>query len=216
MNTDSRIRLLLVDDHTIVREGFAALLCLQPDFHVVGQAGTGQEAVRLYGALLPDVTLMDLNLPDIDGVAAIRAIRSEFPDACLAVLTTYDNDERILSAVRSGARTFLVKTTSPVDLYRTIRELAAGGRDPSWNLTRRALRPGGRVALSDREQAVLERMVSGDTNDGIALRLDVSVNTVKTHVRGILNKLQARTRTEAVARALELGIVERRANRRER
>jgi DNA-binding NarL/FixJ family response regulator len=124
-------------------------------------------------------------------------------------MTTYDNDERILNAVRSGARTYLTKTTSPVDLYRTIRELAAGGVDRSGTLTRRASRSG-RVRLSDREQAVLEQMVHGDTNEAIALYLDVSINTIKTHVRGILHKLQVRTRTEAVAHALELGIVERR------
>ena len=167
----------------------------------------------MYRALLPDVTLMDLNLPDIDGVAAIRAICSDFPDACIAVMTTYDNDERILNAVRSGARTYLTKTTSPIELYRTIRELAVGGVD-SRGLTRRTSRSG-RVALSEREQAVLERMVYGDTNDDIAARLQVSTNTVKTHVRGILHKLHARTRTEAVAHALDLGIVERRPGRRE-
>lgn len=215
MNTDMPIRLLLVDDHTVVREGFAALLSLQPDFQVVGQAGTGLEAVRLYRALLPDVTLMDLNLPDIDGAAAIRAIRSDFPVACIAVLTTYDNDERILNAVRSGARTYLTKSTAPMDLYRTIRELAAGEMTSRGTLTWRALRSP-RVSLSEREQAVLERMVCGDTNDAIALHLDVSINTIKTHVRSVLQKLNARTRTEAVARALDLGIVERRKGHRDR
>lgn len=209
MTSEATIRLLLVDDHTVVREGFAALLNMQPDFQVVGQAGTGAEGVRLYAHLLPDVTLMDLSLPDIDGVAAIRAIRREFPNACIAVLTTYDNDQRILDAVRGGARTYLTKTTSPSDLYRTIRELALSGVDPRAALIRRASKSG-RVSLSEREHLVLERMVCGDTNDAIAARMDVTVNTVKTQVRSVLHKLDARSRTEAVTLALELGIVERR------
>jgi DNA-binding NarL/FixJ family response regulator len=210
--TDAPIRLLLVDDHTVVREGFAALLSLQPDFEVVGQAGSGQEGIAAYRRLQPDITMMDLSLPDIDGVVAIRTICGEFPHALIAVMTTFDNDERILSAVQAGARTYLIKTVSPDELHRTIRELARQGGDPR-KLVRRSVYSG-RIPLSQREISVLERMVAGEPNAAIAARLGVSTNTIKSHVRGILHKLQARSRTDAVAMALDLGIVERRARER--
>jgi|CXWL01.1.fsa_nt_gi DNA-binding NarL/FixJ family response regulator len=200
-----RIRLLLVDDHVVVRAGFAALLNLQPDMRVVGQAATGQDGVRLYRELQPDVTLMDLNLPDIDGVAAIAAIRADSMDACIAVLTTYDHEERIQRALCAGARAYFIKTMEPTQLYRSIRALAAGAwSGPMPGPAKR------REPLSQRELEVLERIVAGERNQTIADALGLSCNTVKTHVCHILAKLEAETRTQAVARALETGIVIRR------
>lgn len=200
------IRLLLVDDHRVVREAFAALLSLQADLHIVGQAGGGLEAVRLYRSLQPDVTLMDLNLPDIDGVAAIRAIRAEFPLAKIAVLTTYDNDERILAALRSGAQTYLIKTVTPSELNRAIRELAAGRSKPNI-ATQRSAERAEREPMSERELDVLRQMAAGERNEAIAEHLGISVNTVKSHVRAVLRKLNAETRTEAVAQAVARNIV---------
>lgn len=200
------IRLLLVDDHRVVREAFAALLGLQADLRVVGQAGGGLEAVRLHRSLQPDVTLMDLNLPDIDGVEAIRAIRAEFPLARIAVLTTYDNDERILAALRSGAQTYLIKTVSPSELNRAIRELAAGRSKPNFAIQRSAERAE-REPMSERELDVLRKMAAGERNEAIAEHLGISVNTVKSHVRAVLRKLNVETRTEAVAQAVARNIV---------
>lgn len=203
---DRRIRVMLVDDHRVVREGFAVLLGLQKDIAVVGQAGSGRESVALYRQLQPDVTLMDLSLPDIDGVSAIRLIRQEFPDACIAVLTTFDNDERILEAVRNGARTYLIKTVASHDLFRTIRELADGrATDPRTN---RAAERTERELLTERELVVLRRMAVGQRNETIAEALQISLNTVKSHVRAILRKLDAESRTQAVAHALARNIID--------
>lgn len=203
---DRRNRVMLVDDHRVVREGFAVLLGLQKDIAVVGQAGSGRESVALYRQLQPDVTLMDLSLPDIDGVSAIRLIRQEFPDACIAVLTTFDNDERILEAVRNGARTYLIKTVASHDLFRTIRELADGrATDPRTN---RAAERTERELLTERELVVLRRMAVGQRNETIAEALQISLNTVKSHVRAILRKLDAESRTQAVAHALARNIID--------
>lgn len=203
---DRRIRVMLVDDHRVVREGFAVLLGLQKDIAVVGQAGSGRESVALYRQLQPDVTLMDLSLPDIDGVSAIRLIRQEFPEACIAVLTTFDNDERILEAVRSGARTYLIKTVASHDLFRTIRELADGrATDPR---TSRTAERAERELLTERELVVLRRMSVGQRNETIAEALQISLNTVKSHVRAILRKLDAESRTQAVAHALARNIID--------
>lgn len=202
---ERRIRVMLVDDHRVVREGFAVLLGLQKDIAVVGQAGSGRESVALYRQLQPDVTLMDLSLPDIDGVSAIRLIRQEFPDACIAVLTTYDNDERILQAVRNGARTYLIKTVASHDLFRTIRDLADGRpTDPRGH---RGADRNEREGLTERELEVLRRMAVGQRNEAIAEALQISLNTVKSHVRAILRKLDAESRTQAVAHALARNII---------
>ena len=210
MSQPRKIRILLVDDHAVVRQGFAALLRLQPDFVIAGHAATAREAIDIYPEINPDVVLMDLNLPDADGTVAIQTIAERNPTAQIAVLTMYDNEERLLQAMRCGAKTYLLKSAEPETLFDTIRNLAAsavcvGGTralsERSAALTR------DHFSLSPREFLVLTQVAQGKSNDEIASALFMSVNTVKTHVRSVLAKLDAKSRTAAVARAVRLGII---------
>lgn len=202
------IRILLVDDHAVVRQGFAALLKLQPDFRIAGHAASAHEAIAQYPQLQPDIVLMDLNLPDADGTAAIQAIVERDPAARIIVLTMYDNEERLLQALRSGAKTYLLKTAEPETLIDTIRNLATGlaamDRPPPGERPTTLQRD----LLSPRELSVLTHIARGKSNDEIASTLFMSVNTVKSHVRSVLLKLDAKSRTAAVARAMRLDIID--------
>ena len=214
------IRVLIADDQTIVRAGFAALLAAQPDIDVVAQGGDGREAVRLTEAHRPDVVLMDIRMPGLDGLEATRRIVAD-PRAGhvhVVVVTTFELDEYVAEAVRNGASGFLVKDTEPVDLIRAVRVAAAGDALLSPTVTRRLLarvaaatRPVGEppalAELTPREREVLLEVARGLSNEEIARSLYLSESTVKTHVSRVLTKLDARDRAQLVVLAYESGLV---------
>ena len=202
------IRVLIADDHAVVRDGLAAVIAFEPDMQVVGHAANGREAVLRYSELKPDVTLMDLAMPEMDGVAAILAIRAQFPDARILVLTTYDGDESVFRALENGAKGYLLKDCSMQDLLGAIRTLHAGGTQVSdraaASLAERAMRG---ASLSAREIEVLRLIATGKSNKEVASLLFISEGTVKTHVLSIHEKLGVTDRTEAVVTAIKRGIL---------
>lgn len=207
------IRIVLADDHPIVREGLASVLETQPDFDVVGQAGDGAETVRLVGELRPDVVLLDLEMPDVDGVQALRRLRAADPDTKALIFTAFDTDERIIGAVQAGARGYLLKGAPREELFGAIRVVAGGGTTLQPALAARLMEhvangERGEESLTEREHEVLQLMARGLQNKEIAGRLVISERTVKFHVSAILAKLGAGNRTEAVRMALERGLVQ--------
>jgi two-component system NarL family response regulator len=202
------IRVLIAEDHAVVRDGLAAVLKFEPDMTVVGLARNGLEAVTQFRALKPDVVLMDLAMPELDGAGAILAIRGEFPDARILVLTTYDNDESVFRALENGAKGYLLKDCSTADLLAGIRKISAGGTHVSERaaarLAERAMAGG---PLSPRELEVLKWIAEGKSNKEIATLLFISEGTVKTHVLSIHEKLGVGDRTEAVVTAIKRGIL---------
>lgn len=207
------IRILIADDHPIVREGLSAVLETQPDFAIVGLAASGAQAVALAGELRPDVVLLDLELPELDGVAALRAIRANDPAARALIFTAFDTDERILAAVQAGAQGYLLKGAPRDELFQAIRVINAGGSLLQPVVAARLLRrvsaaPSAPERLTERELAVLGLLARGRQNKEIAGELAISERTVKFHVSAILAKLEVGNRTEAVARAAQLGLVE--------
>lgn len=212
------IRILIADDHPIVREGLSAVLETQPDFAVVGQAADGVQVVALAATLRPDVILLDLEMPGLDGVAALRAVRAADPAARAIVFTAFDTDERILAAVRAGAQGYLLKGAPRDELFQAVRVVHRGGSliQPvvAARLLQQVVAPPPE-ALTEREAEVLRLLAQGRQNKEIADTLAISERTVKFHVSGILAKLGAGNRTEAVARAAQLGMVELRAEAQE-
>jgi DNA-binding NarL/FixJ family response regulator len=202
------IRILIADDHAVVRDGLAATLEFQPDMTVVGHARNGREAVERFRDLKPDVALMDLAMPELDGCGAILAIRSEFSGARILVLTTYGGDESVFRALENGAKGYLLKDCSTADLLAAIRTIHSGGShisaDAGARLAERAM---GGAALSSREIEVLNLVASGKSNKEIAALLFISEGTVKTHVLSIHEKLGVGDRTEAVVKAIKRGIL---------
>ncbi len=192
----------------MVRDGLAAVLKFEPDMTVVGLAQNGREAVTRFRELKPDLVLMDLAMPELDGVGAILAIRGEFPDARILVLTTYDNDESVFRALENGAQGYLLKDCSTADLLAAIRKINAGGTHVSERaasrLAERAMAGG---PLSPREIEVLKWIAEGKSNKEIAALLFISEGTVKTHVLSIHEKLGVGDRTEAVVTAIKRGIL---------
>ena len=202
-----RIRIFVVEDHAVVRQGLIALLSSSPEIEVVGHAKDGQEAVDRYPSLMPDVTLMDLQMPMMTGVEAIQKIRRTVPAARFIVLTTFDGDEDIYRAMQAGARAYLLKGVDMEELVDTIRAVNAGrGRMPSEVAEKLAQRVGSEE-LSSREVEVLERIVAGRANKEIASDLHITEATVKSHVNSLLGKLGASDRTHAAMLALQRGIV---------
>jgi DNA-binding NarL/FixJ family response regulator len=208
------IRILIADDHPVVRDGLAAMLGTQPDFEVVATAANGQEAVRLAAELRPDVVLLDLEMPELDGVEALARLRAASPAVRALVFTAFDTDERILSAVRAGAQGYLLKGAPREELFRAIRVVSQGGSllQPvvASKLLQRMARPGGEEApatLTSREVEVLRLLAQGRANKEIAADLVISERTVKFHVSAILSKLGAGNRTEAVRLAVQRGLV---------
>ena len=214
------IRVLLADDQVLVRAGFRALLDAQDDIEVVGEAGDGDQAVRLTRELAPDIVLMDIRMPGTDGLAATRQIAADgqLANVRVVILTTFELDEYVFEAVRSGASGFLVKDTEPDDLVQAIRVVAGGDALLSPSVTRRLIgefaarakeprRPVGLAELTDREQEVLALVGDGLSNGEIATRLYVSPATAKTHVSRAMIKLQARDRAQLVVIAYESGLV---------
>ena len=201
------IRIMIADDHPVVREGFGAMLETEPDMTVVAQARSGEEALELFRRERPDVTLMDLRMPGMSGVDAIRAIHREFPDSRLIVLTTYDGDEDIYRALEAGAQAYLLKDMFCEEILAAIRAVHAGQRRiPAAVGTRLAERMSG-LDLSAREHQVLELVATGKSNKEIATGLQITEATVKGHLTNILGKLGVRDRTQAVLTALRRGIV---------
>jgi DNA-binding NarL/FixJ family response regulator len=201
------IRVLTVDDHPLLREGIAAVLEGQRDMIVAGVAANGLEAVERYRALRPDVTLMDLQMPEMDGIEAIRSIRAEFPEARIVVLTTYDGDFLALRAIKAGASGYLLKSMLRKELLETIRAVHAGKRRIPPEVAVGIAEHHTDDWLSDREIAVLRLVAAGHANKMIADDLGISEETVKSHMRNIMAKLTASDRTHAVTIAIKRGIL---------
>lgn len=205
-----RIRLLLVDDHPVVREGLRGMLSGQPDFAVVGEAGDGAEGVALAGQLQPDVVLMDLRMPGLDGVGAIRAIVEQGLSARLLVLTTYDSDADIVRAIEAGATGYLLKDAPRQELFRAVRAAARGESALAPAVASRLLgrmRAPAEEQLTEREVEVLQLVAKGNSNRLVGRALHISEATVKTHLVHIYGKLGVSDRTAAVTVALERGML---------
>lgn len=201
------LRVIIADDHPIVREGLHAVIADQPDMTVVGQATTGEEAVALALTHRPDVTLMDLRMPRLNGVDALAAIRAHWPDAHILVLTTYDGDEDIYRALQAGARAYLLKDTPRAELLEAIRAVARGQKRIPPEVAARLVERLGAPGLTEREIDVLGLMAQGRSNKAIGAALHIGEGTVKFHVNNILGKLSVADRTEAVTVALQRGII---------
>jgi len=201
------IRILTVDDHPLFREGIAALVASQPDMKVVGEASNGLEALEKFREHRPDITLMDLVMPEMKGVDAIIAIRAEFPEARIIVLTTYTGDVQVLHALRAGARGYLLKGLLRKELLETVRAVHAGRKCISPEVAAQLVDHAGEEELSAREIEVLRLIASGNANKEIADQLSITEETVKGHVKNILAKLSANDRTHAVTIGLKRGII---------
>ena len=210
------IRILIVDDHPVVREGIGSMLKKESDFKVVGEASNGLEAIEKARELTPDVVLMDLRMPEMDGVEAIGRIKAEKPEVKFIILTTYSDDEYIFSGIAAGARAYLLKDAPRDELFKAIRMVSRGESliqpvvasrvlDKLAELSRKT--PAGDT-LSEREIEVLRLMASGESNKDIADHLSITQSTVKTHITSIFQKLNVTTRTEAVTNALKKGIIQ--------
>lgn len=204
----SSIRILIVDDHPLIREGVSAVLSGQTDMSLVGEATTGREAIESFRRYLPDVTLMDLRLPDMSGIDAISVIRSEFPAARIVVLTTYAGDAQALTALKAGASGYLLKNMLRKDLLETIRAVHAGKRRIPPEIAADIAEHAAEDSLTAREIEVLRGVAAGKSNKLIAVQLDISESTVKAHMKSILPKLDASDRTHAVMIALKRGILD--------
>jgi DNA-binding NarL/FixJ family response regulator len=204
------IRILLADDHPVVRDGLAAMLATQPDFEVVGEAGNGAEAVAQAAALRPDVVLMDLEMPLLDGIEAIRRMRVADPTVQIVVLTAFDTDERIFGALQAGAQGYLLKGAPRAEIFAAIRAVSAGGALIPPVVASKLLRQVRAAELPDaltpREREVLGLVAAGLANQEIGVRLSISERTVKFHVSSVLAKLGAKNRTQAVRLARERGM----------
>jgi DNA-binding NarL/FixJ family response regulator len=213
--TPDMIDILVVDDHPIVREGLVAILEAQDDFNVVGEGNNGAEGVDLYRRLRPDVVLLDLQMPKVDGVQAIQMIREDDPDAKIVVLTAYDTDERILQAVQAGARGYLLKGAPREEIFRAVRVVNLGGSLLEPGVAGKLLTHVGGIMRGDtkeeelttRELDVLKLMSKGLRNKEIASELFITERTVKFHANSIYQKLDVSGRTEAVSRAIQRGLV---------
>ena len=203
-----RIRILIVDDHSVVREGLVSLVKRKSDMVVVGEGSNGREAVDLWKEHRPDVTLLDLRMPVLDGVGAIKEIRELDENAQIVVLTTYDGDEDIYRAIKAGAKAYLLKDTARDALVNTVRRVHAGETYLPPQLAAKLAERVSGEALSPREVEVLQRMAAGKSNKEIGAELFISEGTVKTHLKSIFSKLDVVSRTEAVATATRRGLIQ--------
>jgi DNA-binding NarL/FixJ family response regulator len=202
------IRILCVDDHALVRDGISSLLGSQDDMQVIAEAGTGLDALEEFRRHLPDITLMDLRMPDMNGIDAMIAILSEFPNARFIVLTTYSGDVEIVRALRAGAQAYLLKGHLRKELFDTIRAVHNGRRRIPPEIASQIANHTADSNLSIREIDVLQLIATGNANKLVADKLSISEDTVKGHVKSILSKLGAHDRTHAVTIAVKRGIIE--------
>ena len=202
------IRILAVDDHPLIRQGIAGLIADQPDMTLVGEASNGREAIQRFREHRPDVTLMDLQMPEMNGLDAMIAIRGESPEARIIVLTTYTGDAQVLRALQAGARAYLLKNALHKELLETIRAVHAGKRTVSPEVSFQLAEHATDEALTPAELRVLRLIAEGKANKEIAAQLSVSEETVKGQVRNILSKLGANDRTHAAMIGLKRGIIE--------
>jgi DNA-binding NarL/FixJ family response regulator len=208
MSAKSAIRILIVDDHPILREGIAAAIGRQTDMLLVAEANDGKEAVEQFRAHRPDITLMDLQMPAMSGIEAILAIREDFPDARIIVLTTYGGDAQATRAFKAGASGYLLKNLLRKELIETIRSVHGGRKRIPSEIAMEMSEHHPHDALTEREMEVLREVAAGNANKIIAVHLNISEDTVKTHMKIILAKLGANDRTHAVTIALKRGIIE--------
>ena len=209
------IRVLIVDDHTVVRDGLSAMLGREDDIEVVGEAQNGLEGVEKATLLKPDVVLMDLRMPELDGVEAMRRIREQQPEINFLVLTTFDTDEYIYDAIEAGAKGFLLKDASREELFKAVRAVSRGDSLIEPSVAARVLNRFAQLSresapqelLSERERQVLDLLAKGSANKEIAASLSLSESTIKTHVANIFQKLEVNDRTSAVTQALQRGII---------
>jgi DNA-binding NarL/FixJ family response regulator len=202
------IRILVVDDHPVIREGLAAILESETDLVLVAEASNGPQAMEQFRLHRPDVTLMDLQMPQMSGIATIQAIRDDFPDARIIVLTTYSGDAQAVRAFKAGASGYLLKSMLRKDLLETIRSVHAGGRRIPPEIAVQIAEHHTDDALTQREVEVLRQVAAGNANKMIADQLAISEETVKAHMRSILSKLGANDRTHAVTIGLKRGIID--------
>ena len=208
MSAPAPIRILTVDDHPLLREGVAAMIKSQRDMELVAEASTAKEGLEQFRRRRPDITLMDLRLPDMNGIDAMAAIRTEFPDARIIVLTTFEGDVEIQRALEAGARGYLLKSMPPKELLEGIRQVHAGKKKIPPEIVAQLAEHLGDETLTAREVEVLRQVAGGNRNRDIAERLFISEETVKVHVKHIMEKLGASDRTGAVAIAIRRGIIQ--------
>jgi len=208
MTTQAQIRILSVDDHPLLREGLAAIINNQQDMLLVAQACNAQEAIQQYRTHRPDVTLMDLRLPDKSGIDALIAVRAEFPEARVIMLTTFEGDVEIQRALEAGARGYMLKSMPPKELVEVIRQVHAGKKRIPAQLAAQLAEHMSDEDLTPREVEVLNQIAGGNRNRDIAEKLFITEETVKVHIKHIMEKLGASDRTQAVAIGVRRGIIE--------
>ena len=207
MSAIGAIRVLCVDDHPLFREGIAAVIAHQKDMQLVAMAATAGEAIEQFRRHQPDVTLMDLRLPDMSGISAVASIRKEFPDARLIMLTTFEGDYEVQRALAAGAFGYILKTLPLQELVDVIRKVHAGRKQLPTELAQDLAQHLGSDSLTDREVEVLKRIAEGDRNRDIGEHLAISEETVKVHIKHIMDKLGAKDRTQAVAIGIRRGVI---------